>query len=203
MARKNPRSGFTLIELLVVIAISIFITTIAVFYSGESRNEIGLSVESAKISGLILQAKQLAIATYGQSGTLVCGYGMYFDIPNQQYSLFIYSPQSVRASGKCPPFSTIESSTWTWSPDDLAEYSASVWKIPLSPGVVMASDTTQYLSAVAVLFYPPDPETAMVQTVDGQHFEGTSTSYVDLSTVDGNNTSRISISPAGQVSFQP
>lgn len=200
---KSDSRGFTLLELLVVIGISAMIVAIVLVYSSQSRNQVGLSVESTKIGGLILQAKQLAVATYNGGSVPACGYGVYFDLTSvpQTYSLFIYSPQSAQKTGECPSLATVENSS-TFSTNDIVQYSPSTWNVGLTSGVQLINDTTDCLSADVVLFYPPDPTTLMVQSTDvGQTFETTSTSYVDLETIDGKATENIAISPAGQVSY--
>ena len=63
--RKN--SGFTLIEMLIVVAISAMLAAIAIGYSGVERDQTALSVEVTEISQFILQARSLAIATYGNA----------------------------------------------------------------------------------------------------------------------------------------
>ncbi len=203
----NGRRGFTIVELLVVIAIITFIVTIVIVYSGTSRNQITLSVQSAKIAGVILQAKQLAVATYSApSSTPACGYGVYFDIAANKYSLFVYSPQSAQKTGVCPTLATVENSS-TFLLNDIVPYSNGTWQIPVAQGVTMINDTTNCLSASVIMFYPPQPATLMVQTVDmlsplrRNAFETTSTSYVNLETVDGTATENIEIGPTGQVSF--
>lgn len=192
--------GFTLVELLVVIAISVLIATVTIVYGGTGRAEVALSVQSTEISGVILQAKQLAIATYGAGSTPVCGYGVDFNQPAQTYSLFIYSPANYikTNNGLCPSLATIESSTWQWNTQDTVEYSAETWDVPVGPGVVM---TTSSVAADAVLFYPPNPTTLLVQQGQNFLFETSSTAYVPLQTAAGNETSSISIEPSGQVSF--
>ena len=186
-----------MVELLVVISIMVFIVSITIVYSGQGRNQVALTVESAKVAGLIMQAKQLAIATYGVGATLSCGYGMYFDEKNQDYSLFIYSPKGATV---CPGITTIESSTWKWSTDDMVEYSAEAWDVPLARGLVLATSSANP-DAEVVLFYPPNPVTLMVRASDGVHFETAAPSFVNIQTVDGLASSSISISPAGQVNF--
>ena len=91
MPGTRSRSGFTLIEVLIVIAISAMLAGIAIGYSGVGRNQTALSVEETKISQFILQARTLAIATYGNTNG-VCGYGVSFNPTTQTYSLFAYVP---------------------------------------------------------------------------------------------------------------
>ena len=80
-------NGFTLIEVLIVIAISAMLAGIAIGYSGVGRNQTALSVEETKISQFILQARTLAIATYGNT---MASAAMEFCLtpPTQTYSSF-------------------------------------------------------------------------------------------------------------------
>jgi prepilin-type N-terminal cleavage/methylation domain-containing protein len=192
------RRGFTIIELLVVIAISALLSTLAIVYSGQSRNEVALSVEAAKITQLILQAKQLAIATNTVGGgTLACGYGMYFDTVNSTYSLFIYSPKVKGPKGNCPPLGTAQSSKFDFS-KDAVEYSSESWDVPVAQGLVLQSNTTNLPSAVAVIFFPPNPATLITNVSDDGKFSNT-TSYVNVAIGDGSDVKNISITPAGQI----
>ncbi|HVM76659.1 MAG TPA: type II secretion system protein [Candidatus Paceibacterota bacterium] len=190
--------GFTIVELLVTIGVIVFIATVTLVYNRAGEKQVALSVESAKVAGLILQAKQLAIAAYSLDAGLTCGYGVYFDQVKQQYSLFAYSP---KGSATCPSLATIEtSSTWQWSTNDMLEYSGLSWQIPVTTGLVLATGTISMPALDTVLFYPPNPTTVMVQ--DGSvHFETTSTLYVHLTTDDKAASSTISVNPAGQVNF--
>jgi prepilin-type N-terminal cleavage/methylation domain-containing protein len=191
------RRGFTIIELLVVIAISAMLSTLAIVYSGQSRNEVALSVESAKITQLILQAKQLAIATNTVGGgTLACGYGMYFDTVNSTYSLFVYSPKKG-PKGNCPPIGTVQASKFDFS-KDAVRYSSESWDVPVAQGLVLQSNTTSFPSAVAVIFFPPNPATLITNVNDDGKFSNT-TSYVNVAIGDGSDVRNISITSAGQI----
>lgn len=191
---------------MVVIAIAAILSSIAIVYSSQGRNQIALSVEAVKESQLILQAKQLAVATYDKtvSGYPACGYGMYFNIPSSTYSLFVYSPSSTRATGGfCPTYAS--TSAITFNPTtDAFPYSPQSWQVSVSQGVVMRDESSSgedgYPSAVAVIFLPPNPNTILTSVKDGGNF-GTTTEYVDLATADGDATRTISITSAGQVTF--
>jgi prepilin-type N-terminal cleavage/methylation domain-containing protein len=192
---RNRRAGFTLLEILIVIAIAAMIAAIAIIYSGAGRNQVSLSVESAKIADTILEAKHLAVATYSGGTNRVCAYGVYFNIPSSTYSLFAYNPGG--GSGPCP--SVAQTSSSTFNPQtDIQEYSPGTWQIHVAQGLVIQKDTNNCTSAVVVLFYPPNPTTLISQ--DGTTFVNQQ-SYVDLASADGAATEVIAITPAGQVNF--
>lgn len=188
---------------MVVIVIAAMLATLGIIYGSEGRNQVSLSVETAKVSQLILQAKQLAIATYNTNQQEpACGYGMYFNYVNSTYSLFIYSPQVARVSPYiCPTFTTTETTTFSFA-NDAVEYSQQSWHVPVTPGLALKSVNAGNgigPSAVAVLFFPPNPQTLIVNVLNASKFT-TSTAYVDITTAGG-ATSTITITPAGQVTF--
>lgn len=188
-----------------MIAISVILSTIAIVYSNEGRSQVALSVEAAKVSQLILQAKQLAIATYSIGGSRpACAYGMYFDIQSSTYSLFVYSPTSTETTGFCPSLAATETSTFDFA-DDAVEYSGGSWEIPVTQGLTMQSQAPGNPnpgtpSAVAVIFFPPDPQTLITAVGDSGMFSN-KTAYVDLATVDGSASETIMITPAGQITL--
>lgn len=187
--------GFTLIELLIVVAISAMLSSIAVVYSSIERNQITLSVETAKIAGFILQAKNLAIATYGGE-TNACAYGVSF--ASSTYSIFAFSPSSA------PPCPSAASTTAVGiSAADMSPYSVNSWKVPLAGGVRMKSGGNGD-DLVIILFYPPAPA-ALISRGGGNFLDPriipNITSKVYLTTTDGKASSMISVNAAGQVSF--
>src|SRR5581483_10920311 len=152
MQKNRARRAFTIIELLIVVAISAMLSTLAITFSSVGKNQVALSVEGAKIGQFILQAKQLAIATYGAGGN--CGYGVSINMAAQTYSIFAYTPAGA------PPCIGISSTTAHLASGILnseeQQYSPSTWNIPVAHGVVVQS---QIDSLLAVIFYPPDPTT--------------------------------------------
>src|SRR5205823_134766 len=93
--------GFTIVELLIVVAISAMLASIAIGYSSISRNQVALSVETAKVAESIIRAKSLAIATYASiPGT--CAYGVSVDIAQNRYSIFAFTPSPAKY-GPVPP----------------------------------------------------------------------------------------------------
>ena len=61
------RKGFTLIEILIVLAITAVLSGLAIVYTHVGQNQISLSIEESKIAQLILEAKELSIATYSRT----------------------------------------------------------------------------------------------------------------------------------------
>jgi prepilin-type N-terminal cleavage/methylation domain-containing protein len=207
MKASMKRSGFTMVELLVVIAITMTISSIAIIYGAAGQNQLTLSVESSKIAQLILQARELSIATYSEHRD-TCGYGMHFDYStstgHQNYSLVQYD---LTGPGTCPSLASttligaIQNGTLAEQ-----EYEPGSWQIPMPSGVRlvdegMASDTIH-----DIFFYPPDP--FMLVSLDGQTFLGYFTSppapaesNIYLETGDGSASRVISLNTAGQVSL--
>jgi prepilin-type N-terminal cleavage/methylation domain-containing protein len=189
------REAFTLIEVLTVIALMAMLSALVITYSSASRNEVSVSVEAAKISQTIFQAKTLAIATYANS-SFSCGYGVSFDYNdgNGTYSIFAYNPSGVSS---CPSSAAVATSSV--SSDDIAPYSSSTWKISVARGVRLQKGPN---SIAFVLFYPPDPTTFISR--DGTTFTDTSqpSSNIYLAPV-GNTvaTEVISVNSAGQITL--
>ncbi len=195
--------GFTLLELLIVIAISAMLSAIAITYTSIARNQVALSVETAKASQFILRAKSLAIATYNSApGT--CGYGASFNIANNTYSLFAYTPDPSKYNGTVSPCPSVASTTALGiSSGEMGQSSQSSWNVPLANGVRMESGGNGDDLAL-VLFSPPDP--AVLISRDGQNFLDPAatqniTSKVYLITADGSASATISVSAAGQINF--
>lgn len=180
-----PNRAFTLIELLIVVAISTMLSALAITYSSVGRNAVALSIEEAKLSQFILQAKALSVATY-TSGSASCGYGVVINASAspQQYSIFAYSP-----SGGCPNVGSITSIDASQE----AEYTEGTWQIPVTNGVKINTSND-----LVILFYPPDP--VVFLSDDGSRFRAGSLT-IPLATVDNKNSATISINPEGQVNF--
>lgn len=197
----NPKAGFTLIELLVVVLVSALLSGLAILYSHVGQNEVSLGIESAKISQLILQAKELSIATYS-STSKTCAYGVHFDYVNQTYSLFAYnSATSTGGSGPlfCPTYASTTAGPLVIA--DMGEYGGgATWQIKVPRGVVIQSSSPANDVLSDVLFFPPDPITLMGR-VGGTFSSSTATSKVYLVTTDGKNAATVSVSPAGQVGY--
>lgn len=179
------RKAFTLIELLIVVAISAMLSALAITYSSVGRNAVSLSVEEAKLSQFILQAKALSIATY-TSGSVSCGYGVviHAGVSPQNYSIFAYVP-----GASCPYLGNIT----TIDPSQEVLYTEGTWQVPVTNGVKINEPND-----MVVLFYPPDP-TALLSD-DGATFQPSSLT-IPLVTVDGKNSATLSVNPEGQINL--
>ncbi|HEX4104215.1 MAG TPA: prepilin-type N-terminal cleavage/methylation domain-containing protein [Candidatus Paceibacterota bacterium] len=200
MTRPSRRAaGFTLIEIIVVIAISAILATIAIAYNTGVRDEVALSVETAKISQTILNAKSLALAAYtgtGGASAVVCGYGAFFDDASNTYSIFKYVP----AAGVCPSLASTTADGVN-SATEMQQYTPATWQIPLSDGVKLVSGGSgDDLSMV--LFYPPQPVTFINTSAANPHVFGATEGTVHLATTDGANTSTVTVTLGGQVNYQ-
>jgi prepilin-type N-terminal cleavage/methylation domain-containing protein len=210
MKTTISRAGFTLLEMLVVIGITTLLSVVAISYTKIGQNGVALTVETSKIAELILQAKELAINTYGttESGAKACAFGVHFDFTdptNPTYSLFAYS---VDGGLLCP---SVASATEIGlvGPNGVAglaiprEYEPSSWEISPAQGVTI--DRPANDAVTDVLFYPPTPTTLVTRDDLGGYIsafvEPPETSKIYLSTTDGHNSSTISINPEGQVTF--
>ena len=180
--KKKPE-GFTLIEVLIVIAVSAILSTIVITYSSTSKNKVSVSIESARISQTIFQAKTLAISTYTNSSSS-CGYGVLFNYASNTYSIFTYAPISA------PPCPTAASIT-NISSNEIKKYSNGTWNVPLLNGVSLQSNND---SIALVLFYPPDPATFISRNINPDSI-GNRT-FVDMT----NPLSNVYIAPIGNAS---
>lgn len=211
-AQHTRRAAFTLVEMLIVISITLLLSAAAVGYTKTGQNEVSLTIETSKIAELILQAKELAINTYGTTaiaGSKACGYGVHFDVADQTYSLFAYS---VAADTACPSLDEVTANGLTDA--YYQEYEPGSWDIAVAQGVVMQGSGYAADALGDVLFYPPAP-TVLICRASGdssvesggnipnctQFMSPAQTSKVYLSTVDGVNSAAVSVTPEGEVTF--
>jgi prepilin-type N-terminal cleavage/methylation domain-containing protein len=207
------KKGFTLIEILIVLGITAVLSSLAIVYTHVGQNQISLSIEESKIAQLILEAKELSVATYSSNGA-TCAYGVAFNYASpaasSTYSLFAYNAAatSKEYGGRqiCPSLASTSAAIDTKA---IQIYESGSWQVHTAQGVELvngaASDTIQY-----ILFYPPDPCTLI--STDGKTFRSNcdtifpyddppSSAYVYLSTVDRGMSRTITVNPAGQVSL--
>jgi prepilin-type N-terminal cleavage/methylation domain-containing protein len=200
------KKGFTLIEILVVLAITAMLSAIAIVYSRVGQNQISLSIESSKIAELILEAKELSIATYSENAA-TCAYGVHFDFTQQTYSLFAYNTSSTNGSGRplCPSIASTTDPTYTSDlTQNIGEYESGSWQVHIAQGVLIESSTLPASDTLQdVLFYTPDPTTLV--SLDGSTFVPVGStpaeSNIYLETVSGDDSVVISVNPEGQVNL--
>jgi prepilin-type N-terminal cleavage/methylation domain-containing protein len=210
---RKSRKAFTLVEILVVIGITTLLAAAAIGYSHIGQNEDALTVETAKVAELMLQARELAIATYG--GTFhACAYGVTFDYGANgggAYSMFYYLPagSSGRCAGPDNAMQTGLSGAGGPYMFEIPEQSGS-WDVAPTQGVKLVGPGSSDEPSVCakaegrilntVLFYPPNPTTLV--SYDGTTLvDPDPTSIVCLETVDGQNASVITVNAEGQISF--
>jgi hypothetical protein len=178
-----------------VIGITTILSAVAIGYSKAGQNEVALTVETSKVAELILQAKELAINTYGTtvSGAKACAFGVHLDFSAQTYTLFAFSPGLTR----CP--SAASTTEINFTANLAPAYQAGSENIAVAQGVHMDIGTNDFTD---VLFYPPAPATLINAGGYGGRFTvAPAASYIYLSTTDGRNSSVITINPEGQVNF--
>jgi len=86
MRLNSRKKGFTLIELLVTISVTILLSGLLIGYTRTGEKQITLVTEQAKMVGIILRAKTLAIQASKEQAA-PCGYGVNFVSPTE-YILF-------------------------------------------------------------------------------------------------------------------
>jgi prepilin-type N-terminal cleavage/methylation domain-containing protein len=193
MSGTHSKSGFTLIEMLIVVAISAMLAAISISYSGVERDQAALSVEATEISQFILQARSLAIATYGSAVGSACGYGVAFDSSSGTYSIFAYVPNSGYLV-PCPVMSSVSVAPGMGA---RAKYTDETWKVYPRNGITFSMSSSSALSLI--LFYPPDPATLLFDK-SGNLMAGGPAS-IDLVTPDGAASRTILVNSVGQMSF--
>jgi type II secretory pathway pseudopilin PulG len=197
---RVSRAAFTLVEMLVVIGITTLVSAAAIIYSNVGQNEVALTVETAKVAQLILQARELALNTY--SGTeKTCGYGVHFDFTAQTYSLFAYTPGTTR----CPSLGDVSSAGLSAS-ELMGQYAPSSWQVPVTQGVALVIPGAAACDnpMTDILFYPPAPATLIVLASNRNGaFSSPSPaeSSICLQTSDGKNAATITVNPEGQINF--
>lgn len=199
MDRTDQNKGFTLIEILVVLAITALLSGIAIVYSHQGQNQVSLSIEESKVAQLILEARELSIATYSMNSA-TCAYGVHFDFSKQPYTYSLFAYNSAVKTGSrfiCP---SLASSTVVTTGDMVQYLGGSSWQVHTASGVVLKSSGSAGPTIQDILFYPPDPFTLI--STDGKTFQYPApTAYVYLSTTDGTAARTITVNPEGQVSL--
>ncbi len=171
----SMRRGFALVELIVVVGVTALLAGVLVSYNSQSRSQVALSVERAKIAQVIGRARSLAISTYLQNPT-DCGFGVSFDYgPARNYSLVQFS------NATC-----VDLTGGTLTPRETFR---------LDPAVEFGSGVNQ---VGLLIFVPPDP-TLLMEDPAGAPLAGTGKIY--LAARGGASPIALDVGFAGQISF--
>lgn len=174
---EDKEKGFTLIEVLVVLGVTILLSSVIITYSSESREQILLGIEKAKLVQVISKAKSLSISTYNQPD-VPCGYGVVINIEERTYQLFRH---------KTTPCASIRTEGIEFAPGDLDP--ADLFSLPQNIRFEKQNGAMEI-----VFFMPPDPVTLI--WVDGERRDEGS---IFLKT--SKDEAVIKVSGAGQITF--
>ncbi len=186
MLNLKPKFGFTLLEMIVVVGITTLLTGILIIYSNQSRSQILLNSEKAKVAQTILRSKSLALAGFTDPPSFPppCSYGFFIDYSKSAYSLFEYTPSNCA--------DILNTSFIDKASPDFRLFSTD--SLPKNLAFDLGVDRLGY-----VIFIPPDPDVLV--------FDETGTLYFNpmaiyLKTQDGSLKTKININhQTGQLSF--
>lgn len=177
------KRGFTLLEIIVVIGIIVILSGIFIGFSQESRNQIMLNVEKARVVNLFSRAKSFALTGYTNPPSLPppCSYGVKFS--SSSYTLFEYTPPD-----SCNSIEGITSII----PSGIREAEKTDFnsKIKIDP---TGADSLGY-----IIFIPPN---LLTKLFDQNGNEMPAPAKIYLKTVNGSATSEIVVSSLGQINL--
>ena len=177
------RKGFTMIELLVIVAIMAILAGFLVTYNSQSRQQVALLVERARIAQLIFKAKANAVSTYADPSS-PCAFGVHFDYNARKYSLRTYTRASCNGMETATSLAGVTSAIW-----DKTEFTLD----PSLNWAHTASDTVY-----DILFVPPEPRTLLANSVGNMLLVP---GKVYLTTKAGTLQSVVSVNLYGQITF--
>lgn len=184
-AHTDARRGFTLIELLVVVVITTALSSFLILYNHTSRQQIALSVDEAKLAQVIFRAKSLALSSYREPSSDICGYGVHIDYGAGKYALFSYTKQ---AGVECEDITSIDFAL----EQQMSLFSLNKELVFLSPPPGGGNRIDD------VLFIPPQPVTFMNS---GGTFLSSGSGKIALGTEDGSANAIITVNSAGLITF--
>jgi len=175
----------------VVIAISAILTGAMVSYNHQSRQQISLNLEKAKIAQAVQRARSLTLAGFTDPPTVPppCSYGLRVDYINETYDVFTYNdPSGI----KCSEYATI---------NQLAVGDLTAFQLIGSPEKL--SDDLNFVNAEIdtlgyLIFLPPNLEVYLFDEAGIKVFDSRK---IHLETVDGSLDGEIRVNINGQISF--
>lgn len=177
---KTPlEKGFTMIEMLFVMAMILILMGTLILYSKQGEFHLLLFKERSRMLQTLIRAKALSIETFGGSGssTIPCGYGVHFDVAQNKYLIF---GDIAPSSGNCGSSLHIY----------VEGTSQIIASLTLDPNVKIAS-----ASLTDIEYVPPNP-TIYINP------DQPDPAKIVLQTINGNDSSTINLTKAGQISTQ-
>lgn len=176
------RRGFTLIEVVIVVGISVLLTSVVLTYSSSGRDQVYLGIQKAQVAQVISKAKSLTVSTYNQPD-VPCGYGVWFDYPNQKYEIFRYK------ISPCPSYGDLKNAGIVHGPAYEAQS-----KYVLPPNLEFKTSVSDQIDTI--FFMPPDPKTLIWNNGGSEDFGG-----IYLETKSKSASAKIGVNSGGQVTF--
>lgn len=169
----NPRKGFTLIEIMVTLGVTLVLTSILIVYSRVGERQIILWKDQAKIVGVLLKAKSLALQFRKETGqSMPCGYGVHFA---QDNSFVLFKDMAEICSESDNAYSGDSENVENYFLDGSLEFSD--------------------LGVSDVLFIPPEPTVAFNPAIGDE-------AIITLKIKDTSSSAIIKITNAGQITTQ-
>ncbi len=179
------REAFTLVEVLIVVAVTALLSSFLLVYNNNSRKQIALFVEQAKIAQIITKAKSQAISTYATGGGVaVCGYGVQFNYAEGSYDIFRYEYDR-----DCD---TLTRATAVF--DDF--HVKPVEGLHFTLNQSLEFNGTQDDAVSYVLFVPPDPRT-IIRVGDVSRSSGS----IYVKAKNSQESAKVMIGSAGQINY--
>jgi len=177
--KSKCSSGFTLIEMVIIFGILAIISATLIISLHTGEQQIVLFKEQARIVSVISRAKSLSITTFGEAG-VPCGFGVHFEAPSTFLIFKDLAPDCSAADNK---YSGNSANNCEEEPECVEKFNLDSTRV-----VFDKVDLTD------IDFIPPNP--TVIITPDQ------SEATIDLRTVNGNNSVKIKVNSAGQISTE-